>query len=316
MSVTSKIKNGLKFALDKDFRFLYLNRKHKWDNMPDEEFLRRMWRARMGTELNLDNPRTFNEKLQWLKLYDRRPEYTTMVDKVAAKDYVAGIIGAEHIIPTLGVWDDPEDIDFDALPERFVLKCNHNSGLGMCICKDKSALNIEKTKSALRKGLAEDYYLHGREWPYKDVPRKILAEKYMEDSETGELRDYKFFSFDGEVNAMFVATDRQKPGEDVKFDFFDREYNHLPFKQGHENALITPGKPERFREMIEFAEAISSGIPHVRCDFYEANGDVYFGEMTLYHFSGFVPFEPEAWDRKFGDWIRINTHGGGGGNIQ
>ena len=145
--------------------------------MDDRHYLQLMYRLNMGRRLDLEHPKTFNEKLQWLKLYNRRPEYTTMVDKVKAKDYVASIIGPEHIIPTLGVWDDPDDIDFDSLPDRFVLKCNHNSGLGMYICRDKSQMDVEKVKAALRKGLKQNYYLHGREWPYKNVERKVFAEQ-------------------------------------------------------------------------------------------------------------------------------------------
>ena len=162
-------------------------------SLNDEEYLKKAFKLNMGKELNLDNPQTFNEKLQWLKLHDRKSEYTIMVDKYLARDYIAKTIGEEYLIPLLGVWDSPDEIDFDALPDQFVLKCNHNSGLGMCICKDKSKLDIEKVKKELQKGLNENYYLHRREWPYKDVPRKIIAEKYMVDESGTELKDYKFF---------------------------------------------------------------------------------------------------------------------------
>lgn len=198
--------------------------------IPDKPYLQLMYWLNMGKKLDLKNPKTFNEKLQWLKLYNHNPAYTVMVDKVKAKEYVAKLIGEEHIIPTLGVWDDPDDIDFDALPNQFVLKCNHNSGTGMCICRDKSKLDIEKVKAELRKGLKENYFMRWREWPYKNVPRKILAEKFMVDTEQNketitkgkleELNDYKIFCFNGEPKVLFVASDRANK---VCFDYYDMD---------------------------------------------------------------------------------------------
>lgn len=253
----------------------------------------------MGYHLRLKTPVTYSEKLQWLKLYDRRPLYVTMVDKVKVKEYVASIIGKEYVIPTLGVWKNPDEINFGALPERFVLKCNHNSGAGMFVCKDKSTIDEEMVKNELRKGLMENFYVKNREWPYKDVPRRTFAEAYMED-EYGELRDYKFFCFDGEVKALFIASDRSKGEASVRFDFFDADYNHLPFTNGHLCADVTPEKPSMFEEMKTLAAKLSKGIPHVRVDFYEVGNKIYFGEMTLYHWSGMKPFVPEEWDYLFG----------------
>lgn len=272
--------------------------------LSDKAFLKIKFRHSMGYKLNLKKPKTFSEKLQWLKLYDRRPEYTMMVDKVKVKEYVASKIGEQYIIQTLGVWDDPDKINFDALPDRFVLKINHNSGTGMYICKDKSKMDVEKVKAELRKGLKEDYYKKNREWPYKDVPRRAFAEAYMED-EFGELRDYKFFCFDGEVKALFIASDRSKGEHAVKFDFFDADFNHLPFINGHPNADVSPAKPRKFEEMKELAAKLSKGIPQVRIDFYEVGDNVYFGEMTFFHWSGMKPYEPKEWDYKFGEWIEI-----------
>ena len=278
--------------------------------IPDKPYLQMMYRLNMGKKLNLKNPKTFNEKLQWLKLYNRKPEYTIMVDKVKAKEYVANIIGEEHIIPTLGVWDDPDDIDFDALPNQFVLKCNHNSGTGMCICRDKSKLDISKVKAELRKGLKENYFLHGREWPYKDVPRKILAEKFMVDDEQHdkaitrgeleELNDYKFFCFNGKPKVLFVASDRSNK---VCFDYYDMNLQHLDLKQGGENYNGEVKLPKSFSEMKELAAKISKDIPHVRTDFYEIKGQIYFGELTFFDSSGFEKFSPECWDEKFGKLI-------------
>ena len=277
--------------------------------MPDKWYLKLKFRLCMGKRLDLNHPQMYSEKLQWLKLYDRRPEYTVMVDKVKAKEYVASVIGEEYIIPTLGVWDDPDRIDFDSLPNRFVLKCNHNSGLGMCICKNKSGLNITKVKEGLRAGMKQNFYIAGREWPYKDVPRLVLAEQFIEshsDSEQeGGLPDYKFFCFDGKVKALFIATDRNKGSHLTKFDFFDESFHHLPFTNGHPNADKLPGKPSKFEEMKSLAEKLSKGIPQVRIDFYEVDGHIYFGEMTFFHWSGFTPFVPEEWDYKFGEWIKL-----------
>ena len=282
-----------------------LERRNLFNWMPDKMYLKLMFRAQMNRKLNLKKPITYNEKLQWLKLYNRNPEYTTYVDKYAVREYIKKTIGEEYLIPLLGVWDKPDDIDFNALPDKFVLKCNHNSGKGMCICKDKADLDIEKVKSELREGLSQNYYKKGREWPYKNVKPKIVAETYMEDNETAELRDYKFFCFDGKAESIFIATDRQNKSEETKFDFFDMEFNFLPFTNGHPNAKTTPKKPLCFDEMRTLAEKLSKDIPHVRVDFYEVNGKVYFGEMTFYHWSGMVPFNPDEWDFKWGNMIKL-----------
>ena len=230
-----------------------------------------------------------------------------MVDKYLVREYISEKIGEEYLIPLIGVWDSPDEVDFDKLPERFVLKCNHNSGLGMYICKNKSKMDVQKVRDELRKGLKQDYYLTSREWPYKDVPRKIIAEKYMEDPETSELRDYKFFCFDGKVKALFIATERQNPNEETKFDFFDENYTHLPIKNGHPNAKILPQKPKNFEKMKELAEVLSQRLPHIRVDFYEVGGKIYFGELTFFQNSGLVPMEPEEWDYKFGEWINLEN---------
>lgn len=285
--------------------FSVLATKGYMKRLSDKTYIKLFFRSQMGYPLNLASPKTFNEKIQWLKLYDRKPEYTKMVDKYAVREYIAQTIGDEYLIPLLGVWNDPDEIDFDALPERFVLKCNHNSGTGMYICKDKSQMDIEKVKNDLRKGLEEDYYISNREWPYKDVPRKITAEQYMEDDTTSELRDYKFFCFNGDAKALFIATDRQTAGEETKFDFFDMNFEHLDVRNGHPNAATPPAKPINFELMKELAEKLSQGIPHVRVDFYEVNGKVYFGELTFFHWSGVVPFEPAEWDTVFGEWIQL-----------
>lgn len=269
---------------------------------PDKMYLKLRYRLTTGRKLDLDNPVTFNEKLQWLKLYDRRPEYTVMVDKVKAKEYVADRIGTEYIIPTLGVWDDPDEIDFDTLPDRFVLKCNHNSGC-LCICKDKSRLDIPKVKADLRKGLRKNYFLMGREWPYKDVPRKILAEKFMIDESGTELKDYKVFCFDGEPEIIevdygrFTEHKRNIYGKDWDFIRMEIEY---PSDEGHAIA-----RPNKLAEMLDLARRLSKGIPHVRVDFYSVGNRLYWGELTFFHGSGYEHFNPHEWDERLGRLIKL-----------
>lgn len=270
-------------------------------SLSDEKYLSIVYRGIFGKKLDLDNPKTFSEKLQWLKIFDRNPQYTIMVDKFEVKKFVADIIGEEYIIPTLGVWESFDDIDFEVLPNQFVLKCTHDSG-GLVVCKDKTKLNYKEAKKKIEKCLCKNYYYSGREWPYKNIKPRIIAEQYMEDNETHDLRDYKIFTFDGEPKALFIATERSSSDE-TKFDFFDSDFNHLPFTNGHPNANILPEKPKTFEKMKTLAKLLSQGIPHLRVDFYEVNGKIYFGELTFSHWSGLVPFSPEEWDRIFGDWI-------------
>lgn len=269
----------------------------------DKLYLEILYKNRMKKTLNLHNPQTYNEKLQWLKLYNRRPEYSIMVDKYAVKKYVEDIIGSEYIIPTLGVWKHFDDIDFDSLPSQFVLKCTHDSG-GLVICKDKKTLNKEKAKKQIEHCLKRRYFLNTREWPYKDVEPQIIAEKYMVDESGYELKDYKFFTFNGKVKAMFIATDRGSESETC-FDFYDCNFEHLPFENGHPNAKKKIKKPENFDKMIELAEKLGENMPHARIDFYNINGKIYFGEITFFHWSGLKPFVPEEWDYKFGSWIQL-----------
>ena len=271
--------------------------------LPDLYYIRLKWIGRqMPYRLNLKCPRTFSEKLQWIKLYDHNPIYTTLVDKYRVKDYVTSKIGVEYVIPLLGVWDRVEDIEWDKLPNQFVIKVNHDCG-GQVICKDKSRLDVSQAIKKIKNAFKRNYYYDSREWPYKNVQPKVFAEKYMED-EYGELRDYKFFCFDGEVKAMFIASDRSKETETC-FDFYDADFNHLSFTQGHPNAKIQPSKPKGFEEMKLLAAKLSAGIPEVRVDFYDVNGHIYFGEFTFFHFGGMVEFHPKEWDYVFGSWITL-----------
>lgn len=296
-----------KFLKDEDYRFIILSKYGFLDHMDDLEYVKRLFRANLGQTLDLGNPRTFNEKLQWIKLYDRRPEYTVLVDKYLVKDYVASRIGRSFIIPTIGVWERAEDIDFDSLPLRFVLKCNHNSGTGMYICKDRNALT-EKQKMEIRKGLSEglkeDYYLKWREWPYKDVPRRIIAEQYIEDPVHGQLMDYKFFCFNGKVKCFKIDFDRfSRHGA----NYYDLDGNLLPFCErlcpaDSQRALEMP---ENLKTMVEKAEILAAGCSFARVDFYEVEGQVFFGEFTLFPACGLGLFDPEEWDLVLGSWIDL-----------
>lgn len=271
---------------------------------PDELYLKMLFPLRTGYKLNLKNPQTFNEKLQWLKLHNRKAEMVKMVDKVDAKEYVANIIGEEYIIPTLGVYNSVDEIDFNKLPNQFVLKCTHDSG-GIVICNDKSKLDIEAAKEKLRRGLKVNYYYQNREWPYKQVKPRIIAEQYMVDESGYELKDYKFFCFDGEVKLLFIASDRGSKTEETKFDFFDTNFNHMSFTNGHPNSTKRIAKPKGFDEMKKIAATLSKGHPHLRVDLYDINGNIYFGELTFYHWSGMTTFEPTEWDYKLGELIKL-----------
>lgn len=272
--------------------------------VPDKWYIQYIWEQHMDYPLDLNNPKTYNEKLQWLKLYNRNPLYTTLSDKIAVKKWVATQIGEQYVIPTLAIYQSIDEIDIEKLPDQFVLKCNHDCG-SIFICRDKAKFDIKAVKEKLAHALKINYYLRWREWPYKKIKPQIFAEAYMEDSATHSLPDYKFFAFNGKVKVMFIATDRNDPNTETKFDFFDAEFKHLDVRNGHPNADTPPSKPRCFNEMIQLAEVLSKDIPHVRCDFYEINGKVYLGEMTFFHWAGIVPFDPSSFDRTMGDWLDL-----------
>ena len=280
-----------------------LSRRGFFDLLSDKQFIKLQFKTIFGYSLDLNNPKTFNEKLQWIKLKDRKPIYSTMVDKAEVKDYVAEKIGEQYIIKTLGIWDKFEDIDFDLLPERFVMKCTHDSG-GLVICKEKTTLDFEKTQRKIEKCIKTNYYKQGREWPYKNVKPRIIAEEYMEDTEVGELRDYKFFCFNGKVKCFKIDFDRFI---EHRANYFSKNKELLPFGE-----VVCPpdynrklDMPENLDEMIELAEKLAEKIPFVRIDFYSCNHKIYFGEMTFFPASGFGKFIPNKWDRELGDWISL-----------
>ena len=272
--------------------------------LPDKLFLSLKYRYKTGFKIDWKNPKTYTEKLQWLKINDHNPEYIKLVDKYEAKQYIKNIIGEKYIIPTYGIYDRFEDINFDNLPEQFVIKCTHDSG-GIIICKNKKNFDYKKAYNVINKCLKNNYFYGGREWPYKNIKPRIIVEKYMEDNSTNELRDYKFFVFEGKAELMFIASGRFSKN-DTCFDFFDMNFNHLNIKNGHPNANITFEKPLKFNQMKNLAEKIGKHMKHVRVDFYIVNNEIYFGEITLYHHSGFVKFYPYEWDEFYGKKINLD----------
>lgn len=287
-----------------DYRFHFLADHGAYQSLPDEDYLRRLFRAIRGNELNLSSPTTFNEKLQWLKLYDRKPEYTVMVDKYKVRGYISEKIGEQYLIPLIGVWESPDEIDFDALPNQFAMKCNHNSGLGMCICTDKSKLDIHKVKNDLANGLKQDYYLTGREWPYKDVPRRIIAEQFLQ-SDAGGLTDYKIHCFNGVPRFVLVCRDRFS-GTGLTEDFYSPAWERMELRRPKiPNAAEPAPKPEKLDEMLALAKKLSKDIPFLRVDFYVVEGKIYFSELTFFPASGFEGYDPPEWDKTFGDWLSL-----------
>lgn len=272
--------------------------------IPDKHYLKLLFRLRMKEKLNLDNPKTFNEKLQWLKLFDRKEIYTSMVDKYEAKQYVSSIIGDEYIVPTLGVWNTFDEINFDELPRQFVLKCTHDSG-GVVIVKDKEQIDLKKVRKIINESIKNNYYYYSREWPYKNIKPRIIAEEYLKDADGLGIKDYKFFTFNEKPKILRILTNGESYGDKKYSDYFDMEANWLPFKSGHDNAEVTPSIPKQFDKMRNIAEKLAQGTIHLRVDLYEVNDKIYFGEMTFYHWSGCVPFEPKEWDYYLGSLLQL-----------
>ena len=298
-------KDTLKKWIDNPWKIGVSFARRGWLNfLPDKAYLSILYRANFKKKIDWKNPKTFNEKLQWLKLYDRNPIYCDMVDKYAAKEFAAERIDSAYIVPALaGPWNSFDEINFDVLPDQFVLKSTHDCG-GVFICKDKKSIDYQKAKHFLEKHLQRNYYLNCREWPYKNVRPRIFAEEYLAALE-GDLRDYKFFCFNGEPKLMFIASERQLADSETKFDFYDMDFNHLPIINGHPNATIAPKQPQNFERMKDLSAKLSAGIPQLRVDFYECNGRLYLGELTFSHWGGLVPFEPEEWDEILGSWIQL-----------
>ncbi len=300
----SKFQKIIKFLLNRDYRFLVLSARGYFNHWPDEKFIKHKFKAVFGYDLNLDTPQTFSEKLQWLKLHDHNPLYTTMADKYTVKKWVADKIGEQYIIPTLGVWKHFDEIDFSKLSNQFVLKTTHDSG-GVVICRSKETFNKKTARKKLEKSLTHNYYLHGREWPYKNVSPRIIAEPFLTDNTHADLADYKFFCFNGIPTYCQVITDRST---EEKVDFFDMDWQHLPFTgltKPFPHATQEPSQPINFDRMKQFCQQLAKDIPFVRVDFYEVRGKMYFGEMTFFPASGFGEFTPKEWNTKIGNLLLI-----------
>ena len=305
-------KSIIRYLFDSDYRFLVNSNKVQFltKHVSDVNAIEIIYRAVFGENIDLENPQRFNEKLQWLKLNDRNRQYAGYVDKYEVKKFVAASIGEQYIIPALGVWDSAEDIDFDSLPERFALKCTHDSS-GVIIVRDKRKLDIKKTKKQLQKRLKHNYYWNWREWAYKNVTPRIMAEQYMSDSGeeggtyTDQLTDYKIHVFNGIPKIILVCKDRYSE-KGVSEDFFDIEWNHLDVKRpAHRNSDVFIERPEELDQMLDIATRLAGNIPFVRVDLYVIAHRVFFGELTLYPAGGFETFEPDTFDYKMGQWLTL-----------
>lgn len=270
--------------------------------MDDKKYISILYKARTGKTLNLKNPRSFNEKLQWLKLYDRNPKYTMLVDKYEVKKSISSKLGEQYIIPTLGVWSEFDQIDFNKLPNQFVLKCTHDSG-GLVICRDKSKFDVYAARKKICKSLKRNFYYAGREWPYKNVKPRIIAEEYMEDSESKELKDYKFYCFNGEVKFLSLSEGLENHST-ARFSYVSTDWTPMDFIRAEYPGFDTlPSKPINLEKMVKFAKLLSQGIPFLRVDFYEINKEIKFGELTFYPSSGCTCFVPDEWDKMIGDFL-------------
>lgn len=274
--------------------------------LDDKQCLDRQFQYYIGYQMDWNNPKTFNEKLQLLKLLERDPIYTKMVDKYEAKKIIADKIGAEYTIPTYGVYEKFDDIDFDKLPDQFVLKCTHDSG-SIAVCKDKKIFDYQKARSILENGLKHNHYWFVREWVYKNVKPRIIAENYLEDKQDGELRDYKIFCFHGQVKRLLIAQGRMNGSNETTTDFFNEKLEHINAKSVHENAAVPPHMPKKYAKMKEIAEKLSAGIPHLRVDFYEVDEKIYVGELTFFHQGGLAPIEPYEQDLEMGSFIQLEN---------
>lgn len=270
--------------------------------MNDELYLKIIFKQRMGCDLNIDNPRTFNEKMQWLKIHDRKPLYASLVDKYEVKNYAAKKLGKDHVIPTLGIWDKFEDIDFNNLPNQFVLKCTHDSG-SVVICTDKSAFDKDYARNKIQKALSTNYYWTKREWPYKNVKPRIIAEKYIKATKEEVLPVYKFFVFEGDP--VLVQAIKNDKTDSETIDYFDSQWNLLDMKQNFQNSTVPLDKPKQFDEMLVMARKMSQGFRFIRIDFYSVDDIYIFSEITFFSDSGLSRFCPEEWDYKLGELIHL-----------
>lgn len=275
----------------------------------DKKYLKALYYIIFGKRLNLNNPQTFNEKLNWLKLNDRNPLYTTLVDKYKVKEFVASIIGEEYVVKTYGVWSSPREIDFDILPNQFVLKTTHDSTKPI-ICKDKSTLDYEFVRNRMGRYMKNNLFLKTREWPYKNVVPQIIADEYLDDgSHTPDdaisLIDYKFWCFNGAPALMYITVKDKKVFE----NFYDKDFNPVDINHNFNRHQPEFDKPEGYEEMWNLAGKLStaSHSPFVRVDFFNIRGKIYFGEFTFYDWAGLRPFVSDKQDYELGSWINIQN---------
>lgn len=272
--------------------------------IPDKVYLSVMFKVRMNQWIDWKNPRTFNEKIQWLKVYDRATRYTEMADKYEAKKYVGGIIGTDHIIPTLGVWKSFDDIDFTNLPNQFVLKCTHDSG-GLVICKDKDCFDYDEARRKIEASLKNNYFYYGREWPYKNIEPRIIAEQFMDQHESTGLIDYKFYCFDGRPQFLYVSKDLYDHSK-ATVTFLDLNWSKMPFERiDYKPTTTIPDRPSKFDEMVEISRKLSTGHKFLRVDLYQINDIVYFSELTFHPASGYMKVVPNEYDEVLGKYLEL-----------
>lgn len=297
-----KFKKLLRMFSDRAAFFNALSDRGFFNSWSDEKFIKYEFKVTYGREMDLKNPQTFNEKLNWMKLYYRLPLFSKMADKYEVKKLVSQKIGEKYVVPLYNVWERPEEIDFDALPEQFVLKCTHNSGAGRCVCKDKKQLDLTEVKNELNRGLKQNYFFPLREWPYKNIKPRIIAEKFLDDH-TGrhELTDYKFMCFNGEPKIVYL-TNKAK----VIFEnFYDMNFQPLDINRGFMRLSPEFEKPAEFEELKQLAKKLAEGLPFVRVDFFLVDHKIYFGEFTFYDWAGLKKFTDPKWDTLLGSWITL-----------
>ena len=301
MSMIKKIK---KFIMEPEIRKGYIVASGVFNWVSDETYIKAYFKSHLGYKPDLDNPKTLNEKLNWLKLYNRRPEYTTMVDKYKAKQFVAERIGAEHVVPLLGVWNTFDEIDFESLPNSFVLKCTHDGG--PVICKDKKDFDKEYYRAVFEKKLKTNYFNASREWPYKNVERKIIAEEYIPSLGHRDSTEYKITCCNGKVKMITVCTGIAHASLDERNnDHFDRDWNVIPMYAYYKNSGKEFAKPDNLDELIDISEKLAKDVPYLRVDLYDVDGHIYFGEMTFFTWGGWIRFNPPEYDRIMGDWVEL-----------
>ena len=300
------VKKLIKCIYDKKYRYEVKNKLGFYKNMSDEQFLGKWFKIQIGNDLNLSNPVTYQEKMQWLKLYDRKKIYTIMADKIRMKDFVSEKIGDEYVVPIINQWNSPKEIDFSELPNQFVLKCNHNSGTGMYICKNKADLNMQEVIKNLEKGIRENYFSLRREWPYKNIEKKIFAEEYLKNKDGSEIIEYKVLCFEGKAKLVELILNRFK--QNATQDFYTPEWKKTEIYESDippSDYEVEP--PKNLKKIIEVSQVLAKDIHHLRVDWYEVNGKLYVGELTFFDGAGFSLFYPLKYNEIIGSWIQLDS---------